>query len=182
MAAPVDFIPNAIPTELADAYFAVLAEDLPWIRHDDAPRSEYYCNDTPVPYTYGRGAGERTYEVQPWHPAIVEIRKTAESIVAALMDVCFLNRYHGERDWLGWHADDSASMDPKRPIISVTLGAERAIQFRPIGGGDVETLMLTHGSMAVMRPGMQQAWEHRIPKVGHRVGERISLTFRGFVA
>lgn len=56
----------------------------------------------------------------------------------------------------------------------------------PIGGlslqkPPVESLLLQSGSLCLMAPGMQDTHEHRIPKVGAIVGERISLVFRGYV-
>jgi alkylated DNA repair dioxygenase AlkB len=45
----------------------------------------------------------------------------------------------------------------------------------------VTTLKLGHGSLCLMAPGMQDAYQHRIPKAGFVCGPRISLTFRGSV-
>ncbi len=43
-------------------------------------------------------------------------------------------------------------------------------------------LLLQSGSLLLMPPGFQDLYEHRIPKASRKVGERISLTFRGYVA
>ena len=182
MKAPVDYYSEFVSD--ADEAFVLLRSELDWERRDTAPRCEYYSNDTDVPYTYGRGAGIRTYETRPWHPVMLGIRKDLENKLDCVLDVCFLNLYLNSSDWLGWHADDSPEMDDERPIVTVSLGAERSIQFKRPGesNSEAETLMLGHGSAAVMNPGMQDEWEHRIPKVGYAVEERISLTFRGFVA
>lgn len=53
-------------------------------------------------------------------------------------------------------------------------------EYRPVWG-EVEKLVLEHGSACVMRPHMQESWEHRIPKASFTCGERISLVFRGYV-
>lgn len=45
-----------------------------------------------------------------------------------------------------------------------------------------ERLRLGHGSLCLMAPGMQDEWQHRIPKAAFECGERISLTFRGYVS
>lgn len=45
----------------------------------------------------------------------------------------------------------------------------------------IEKIKLGQGSLCIMNPGMQETWQHRIPKVSHKCGERISLTFRGYV-
>lgn len=163
--------------------FTALWGGLKWERRGETPRREYYCNDAGVPYTYGSGAGVRTYEPNVWTPEIMEIRAMVEASVKAKMEVCFLNGYEDARDHLGWHSDNSPEMDDARPIAIVTLGAEREIWFCPIGEkSDVTKLTLGSGSLCVMAAGMQDTHMHRIPKAGFECGPRISLTFRGYVA
>jgi len=175
----------------ADEVFQTLWNDLEWVRRGNTPRLEYYCNDFNEPYTYGSGAGVRTYEAQPYHPMITKIRKQLEAFMGEKYEVCFLNGYRDGSDQLGWHADDSPEMDDARHIAIVSLGARREIYFRPnsmIGGQSmttmpqVEKVWLEHGSVCFMRPGMQDTHQHRIPKASyHGCGPRISLTFRGYV-
>lgn len=176
---------NYVPSFLKEpgAAFNSLWNGLVWERRGSTPRREYYCNDFGVPYTYRSGAGARTYEASIWTPEILEVRNKVESAVGAKMEVCFLNGYEDSRDHLGWHSDDSPEMDDARPIVIVTLGAEREIWFCPIGDKtDVTKLKLASGSMCVMAAGMQDTHMHRIPKAGFECGPRISLTFRGYVA
>lgn len=205
------FVPN--PQDV----FARLWAELKWERRGGTPRREYYSNDVPNPYVYGKGAGEREYLPQPWHPDMMLIRKALELHTGATFEVCFLNGYEDQSDHLGWHADDSPEMDDARPIAIISLGAEREIFFRPrpelvgkcsicAGAGipgkesqtekglmsclacegktaptEVEKLKLESGSLCLMAPGMQDTHQHRIPKAGFVCGERISLTFRGYV-
>lgn len=165
-----------------DAAFTALRDGLEWERRGDAPRCEYYCNDIAKPYVYGRDRGRRLYEPRPYHPSIMEIRKALETLTGATFEVCFLNRYLNQSDHLGWHADDSPEMDDARPIGIVSLGVEREIWFAPKGKtSEVTKVKLEHGSLCVMSPGMQDLWMHRIPKASFQCGERISLTFRGYV-
>lgn len=180
MEAPVTYINNLIDdTETA---FSALWRELSWL--DVAgPRLEYYVNDHNVPYTYGAGAGLRTYQPQPTHPVIRAIREKVEALTKCTLDVCFLNGYRNGSDQLGWHADDSPEMDPKRPIVIVSLGAMREIYFRKQEkNAAVEKLWLHDGSACIMPPGMQSTHFHRIPKASYSpCGKRISLTFRGYV-
>lgn len=179
--APIHYLPAYIPD--ADNAFQRLWNELAWL--DVAgPRIEYYINDHAVPYTYGKGAGERVYQPQPAHPVVTEIRKVVEALTGATLDVCFLNGYRDGSDQLGWHADDSPEMDPARPIVIVSLGAKREIYFRAqYPGSFTEKVWLENGSVCVMPAGMQQAYYHRIPKASYApCGPRISLTFRGYVA
>lgn len=180
MPAPIsyslDFVKNP------DAAFKALWEDLTWERRGSTPRREYYANDVAVPYTYGRGAGVRTYEPQEWHPVMRELQAQLEVLTGFKFEVCFLNGYEDQSDSLQWHADDSPEMDDDRPIAIISLGAVREIWFRPQNDKlDVEKVKLGHGSLCLMAPGMQDEYFHRIPKAGFECGQRISLTFRGYV-
>ncbi len=95
--------------------------------------------------------------------------------------MCFLNRYLNQSDQLGFHSDDSPEMDDDRPIVTVSLGAEREIWFAPISDKkDLTKVKLENGSACTMLPQMQTDWMHRIPKASFLCGERISLTFRGW--
>lgn len=179
MTAPITYYPNFVVDP--DTALAKLRDELAWERRGDAPRCEYYCNDFPLPYVYGRGRGQRTYQVQPYHPVILEIRKNLEALTGTAFEVCFLNRYLNQSDQLGWHADDSPEMDDARPIGVVSLGVEREIWFREIDGKEIQQVKLGHGSLCLMAPGMQDTHQHRIPKASFQCGERISLTFRGYV-
>ncbi len=202
--APIIYVPNFVKN--ADEVFTRLRDELTWEKRDDAPRMEYYCNDIKRPYVYGRGAGRRTYEVQEWHPAILEIRKALEEYTKAIFEVCFLNRYVTNRDHLGWHSDNSPEMDDSRPIVTISFGAPREIWFREMPDPklrgqtneavmldqsmdpgkpphlvpSIEKLVLEHGSMCIMQPGMQDTHQHRIPKASYDCGERISQTWRGW--
>ena len=180
MRAPISYRPGFIADP--DAAFTTLWNELAWVRHGLVPRCEYYCNDVDAPYSYGKAEFARQYPTQAWHPRIRSIQALVEAELGARMEVCFLNGYEHNRDQLGWHADDSPEMDDARPIAIVTLGAERDIMFATKDAREnVERLKLQHGSLCVMKAGMQDTHVHRIPKDDRVVGPRISLTFRGYV-
>jgi alkylated DNA repair dioxygenase AlkB len=163
--------------------FDALWSELDWERRGSTPRREYYCNDVGVPYVYGRGAGVREYLPKAMHPALAALKGETEAALSTKFEVAFLNGYEDARDSLGWHADDSESMDDNRPIAILTLGAEREIWFcRNTDRSDITKLVLGNGSLCVMAPGMQDTHLHRIPKAGFECGPRISITFRGYVA
>ena len=166
----------------SDFTFKSLQDDLKWVRREGTPRSEYYVNSENVPYTYGVGRGEREYLPQPSHPLIDLLFKKLKEETGISFEVCFLNRYFNQSDHLGWHADNSPEMDDSRPIAIISLGVEREIWFCPNDNtNDVTKVKLEHGSLCLMSPGMQDTHLHRIPKAGFSCGERISLTFRGYV-
>lgn len=142
--------------------FRTLWDELAWQRRGSTPQREYYCNDVGAPYTYGKGAGVRTYEPQAWHPVVRRLQQQLARLCEVRFEVCFLNSYEDSSDHLGWHADDSAEMDPARPIAVVSLGAEREIWFREKGSPAVHKLKLEHGSLCLTAPGMQRTHERRI--------------------
>lgn len=177
------YIPNFI--ENADEAFSILWNELAWEKRDGAPRREYWMNDFGAPYTYGNGAGVRTYEAGSWHPLILAVRHAMLDQKGIDLNCCFVNGYEDERQALGWHADDSPEMDDDQPITVVSLGAEREIWFREKGSKGQEAiskLLLGNGSMLVMHPGMQITHQHRIPQQKNKpCGPRLSMTFRGLI-
>jgi len=189
---PVKYYPGFIPDSVK--YLTILQKELEWIRHSDAPRCEYYVQALALPYTYGRGRGRRTYEAQIWHPAIMDLCRKVEVFCGCEFETCFLNRYLDQSDHLGWHADNSPEMDDTKPIAIISLGVARRIMFRHNSlspeAPSIKTaiprltqteVLLAPGSLCIMPPGMQDEWQHRIPKSSNKCGERISLTFRGYL-
>lgn len=191
MQSPINYHPDLFK----DISFEEIDKALIWENYG-APRSEAYYAQVNVPYTYGKGIGERTY----W-PHVVQMACGRPDVLANIwfrdiipglyenrdylsdLELLFCNRYADQHQHLGWHADDSLSVDAKRPIVVITFGAEREIWFKEIGLFEnpypVEKLTLQHGSVLVMPAGMQQTHLHRIPKHSRPCGPRISLTFRG---
>lgn len=185
--------------DTADA-FCRLHDELKWLQYPNTPRKEYYVNAQGAPYTYGKGRFARTYLAQPTHPVIEAIRHAVEDYAGVTLDTVFCNFYGDKDSSCGWHSDDEPEMDDERPIIGVSLGAERVIDFRPKwepplpgeGYDNVrllpisnktkpsESLLLENGSLLLMKPGMQDYWQHRIPKASSQCTPRISLTFRGY--
>lgn len=186
------YIKNFIADTAADRMFHELWNDLNWERRPDAPRREYWTNAFNRDYTYGKGAGVRTYSAQAAHSAItlIGLELLVHQEVLTDFEGCFLNGYEGARDWLGWHSDDDPGIDHTKPIAIVTLYNDptkkpREIQIRHADGHGgwlpVESIALEHGSLYLMKPGMQFTSQHRIPKAGFECADRISLTFRGLI-
>lgn len=180
-APPITYRPDFIGNHHTDLFHA-LWNGLPWERRNGAPRRECWMNDYALPYTYGKGAGERTYIGNPWNERVFDVKTAILFFYNHHFDSCFVNGYDGPRDHLGWHSDNSPEMDDARPVAVVSLGSARQIWFRPIGSkAEPEKLLLEPGSLLLMHPGMQDTHEHRIPKHGADCGARISLTFRGLI-
>lgn len=158
--------------------FSTYWDMLPWVDRV-APRKEAFLAKSPVAYTYGSGDYARTYHSSTIPEFMLGLWENAEAFSECDFELCFCNGYDDERNHLGWHADDSDSVDDERPILVVSIGAEREIWFRDNERTFTEKLLLKNGSGLLMLPGMQDTHQHRIPKHSAKCGPRISFTFRG---
>jgi alkylated DNA repair dioxygenase AlkB len=175
-----------------DNKFNILWNELDWERRDDAPRREYWYNTLNRPYSYGRGAGLRTYYPRPTHSVIEGITDILETELGFRYEGCFLNSYETSRDALGWHSDDDPGIDHNYPIAVVSLYGDgpsngfRVIQTKKIASdserSDIESFILKDGSLFLMDAGSQSTHLHRIPKAGFVAKPRISLTYRKLTA
>jgi alkylated DNA repair dioxygenase AlkB len=157
---------------------------LDWLKVTDA-RLEYFMSDVPRSYVYGKGAGQREYFSSPFSATVADILSLLNARKGCDYNVCFLNRYDHQKHQLGWHADDSPTMDRDHPIAVVSFGAEREIWWRKNGEAGVvpaeNRRRLGHGSLFVMPARFQDSYQHRIPKSDRECGVRVSLTFRRYV-
>ena len=166
------------------ALYVILKWNLEWI-DTGAPRKEYFMSTKPISYTYGVGRGERTYESKTFDDSVLEIMNDLNEQYDCDYNVCFLNYYPAKKDWLGWHSDDSPTMDSDHPIAVISLGfVERDINWRPIGHkGQIPSewvQRLKSGSLFIMPAGFQELYQHKIPKHSSECSGRISLTFRRY--
>lgn len=159
--------------------------DLEWDEFRKA-RKEIFFATVNASYTYGAGEFAMTYHPRRMDSSVSELGQLISEYLGLdeTFELCFMNRYDNEHNALGWHADDADTIDHTRPIAVVSLGSERELWTKPVGGDNttVEKFSLASGSLLIMKAGMQQTHLHRIPKAGRIVGPRISLTYRGYKA
>ena len=171
-----------------DLIFEVL-KALPWLEATDA-RTEYFMSGAPeadehIEYTYGAGQNARTYTSKPFSTGVWLMMQHINETYGKNYNVCFLNRYDTDKHQLGWHADDSPSMNMEHDIAVVSYGAEREIwwktkEFKGLVPPENRQL-LENGSLFVMPAGFQKDHLHRIPKNDRTCSTRISLTFRNYI-
>lgn len=172
---PITYIEDFAP----DVSFEAINKAILW-ESFGAPRSESYYADRSIPYTYGAAPYARTYWPNvEWSELLASLRSRVQEHCGQNFELLFCNHYEHGNQHLGWHADDSATVDDARPIPVVSFGSEREIWFRENGQKDVQKLLLASGSLLLMHAGMQDTHQHRIPKAGRIVTPRVSLTFRG---
>ncbi|ALX27545.1 putative alkylated DNA repair protein [Golden Marseillevirus] len=90
-----------------------------------------------------------------------------------------VNKYVNGNHYIGWHSDKEKRLDTKYPIVSLSLGAARDFCLRLIKDQKHKrNILLENGDLVVMLPGMQQTWQHCIPKRKNVTETRYNLTFR----
>jgi alkylated DNA repair dioxygenase AlkB len=156
---------------------------LNWLDVTEA-RLEYFMSDEPRKYIYGKPPFDREYTSSDYSASVTEIQEKLNNELGAKFNVCFLNRYNTQKNQLGWHADDSPTMDRDHPIAVISFGAEREIWWKLQNDTGVvppeQRQKLGHGSLFVMPSRFQDSHLHRIPKADREVGVRVSLTFRRY--
>lgn len=154
-----------------------------WLSATEA-RQEYFMSDVPRSYTYGKPPFDRKYHSSDYSKEVLDIQLDLNAEFGTDYNVCFLNRYNNQKNQLGWHADDSPTMDRNHPIAVVSFGAEREIWWKHKSESGVvpkeQRQLLGHGSLFIMPAGFQNEYLHRIPRCDREVGVRISLTFRRY--
>jgi alkylated DNA repair dioxygenase AlkB len=119
-----------------------------------------------------------------WTPELSDLRDRLEAAHGVRFNSLLLNRYRSGADRMGWHADDEAELDDRAPIASLSLGATRALRFRPrprdplADGEPPFAIDLADGDLLLMDPPSQRHWQHGLPQRLRLQGERLNLTFR----
>jgi len=162
-----------------------LMDEVDWV-DETKMRKECFMADFDVEYTYLDYSGAPTYKSRALHPEVRTILEMVNDKLGTNLDMCFLNLYMNSRNGLGWHADDSHTIDHSEGIAVVSFGAEREIWWKEKGEKGVvpesNRRLLENGSLFYMPSGFQDTHLHRIPKHDKECGPRVSLTFRKYKA
>lgn len=165
-----------------------LQAELPWQqpsvtvygRRHLTPRLTCWMADPGCRYRYS-GLDQA---ITPWSPVLTTLRRQLEQQLGQPFNSLLLNRYRSGTDRMGWHADDEAELEASAPIASLSLGASRALRFRPRPGDRIADgstafgLELADGDLLLMDPPSQRHWQHALPQRLRLQGERLNLTFR----
>nr|QZX43808.1 alkylated DNA repair protein [Marseillevirus sp.]WNL50372.1 2OG FeII oxygenase [Marseillevirus sp.] len=90
-----------------------------------------------------------------------------------------VNKYVDGNHYIGWHSDKERDLDRNYPIVSLSLGARRDFCMRLIDNKKHKRVVsLGNGDLVVMMAGMQQVWQHSVPKRKGVTEARYNLTFR----
>lgn len=118
-----------------------------------------------------------------WTPLLAALKSRVEAITAATFNSALLNLYRGERDSVGYHADNEPELGPRPTIASLSFGAERDFGLKPKRhqSGQPRKLRLASGSLLVMAGDTQKNWLHGIEKLNVPCAPRINITFRKII-
>lgn len=128
-----------------------------------------------VPYAYSG----IVWEPAPMPDLVERLRLEVVELTGEDYDSVLCNLYRDGSDCVGWHRDDEALFGSGTPVASLSFGATRTFKLRRVADHkDQHELRLEHGSCCFMPRGVQQVWEHSIPRTKKPCGVRVNLTFR----
>lgn len=134
-------------------------------------------------YSFGR---QKSLEYTGDYPTLV--KRVLEHIDDERYNVVHTNFYDGGEAGLAPHSDDETQMLQDMPIYSFTFlsepGNPRGFQiYEKQNKKLITTLMLDHGDMLKMKPGMQQKYMHGVKKTAAKKFanlRRINMTVRAW--
>ncbi len=169
------------PAEAAQ-YFDRLMETIAW-KNDEAiifgkkiitKRKVAWYGDNNFAYTYSN----TTRYALGWTKELLEIKQLAEKLTGVNYNSCLINLYHNGDEGVAWHSDDEKALGKITTIASISFGAERIFSFKHKQTKETRSIVLSAGSLLVMKEDTQQHWLHCIPKTKKVTMPRINLTFR----
>ena len=180
----IQYVANAFTAREADRLFQSLLDAIPWRtatltiagQKRPLPRLQCWMADQGRSYSY---AGLKL-SPHPWNPDVLRIKARLEQLCEHSFNSVLLNFYRDGSDSVSWHADDETELGPNPIVASVSLGAQRTLEFKPKFNLTTpkKQIVLGNGSLLIMGKTIQNNWLHQIPKISGTIDPRISLTFR----
>ena len=184
----IQYVANAFTAREADRLFQSLLDDIPWRtatltiagQKRPLPRLQCWMADQGRSYSY---SGLKLIP-HPWNPDVLRIKARMEQLCEHSFNSVLLNYYRDGSDSVSWHADDETELGPNPIVASVSLGAERTLEFKPKFNLTTpkKQIVLGNGSILIMGETIQNNWLHQLPKSSGYVDPRISLTFRNHLS
>jgi alkylated DNA repair dioxygenase AlkB len=181
----VNYYGQLMSVKDANHYFNILMETIAW-KNDEAviygkhlvtKRKVAWYGERPFEYSYSN----TTKLALSWTQELLELKALVEEKTGEQFNSCLLNLYHSGDEGMAWHSDAEKDLKKNGAIGSLSFGAERKFAFKHKSTKETVALILSHGSLLVMKDDTQTHWLHRLPptKLVHR--PRINLTFRTIV-
>jgi alkylated DNA repair dioxygenase AlkB len=183
-ASEIHYVAGAFTRQEAGRLFQSLLNHIPWQtaslsiadnRHT-LPRLQCWMADEGRTYSY---SGLKLTP-QPWYPDVLSIKARLKQLCHHSFNSVLLNLYRDGSDSVSWHADDEIELGTNPIVASVSLGAERILEFKPKLNlkAPKKRNVLGNGSILIMCKRLQNNWLHQLPKLSGNIAPRISLIFR----
>lgn len=180
------YYPGWLDNHTAFLYFEWLKQNVKWKQDTlrlfgktfSIPRLHAFYGDEPsLKYTYSG----ITLVPFPWCSVLLELREKAYQTTRIRFNTALLNLYRNGSDSNGWHCDAEPELGKNPVLFSVSLGADRKIQFKSKETGNIITVLLKNGDALLMGENTQLKCLHAVPKMKAVTEPRINITFRNIV-
>lgn len=177
------FLPEFLSQEDANVLFQHLLGQRHWRQETvtvygkdhPIPRLQTWLGRESISYTYSG----KTFISEVWPSEIEALATQVSEVAHTRFNSVLGNLYRNGQDSMGWHSDDEPELGVQAVIASLSLGATRDFALRQRSATRQHSkIALTHGSLLIMHAGMQQKWQHSVPKRQGVKSPRINLTFR----
>jgi alkylated DNA repair dioxygenase AlkB len=171
----LEYMPGLFSEAESDYILAKFISDAPWKQ-----RTQKMWDKQVLTPRLTAWYGDRLEEEPiPWTPELLMIKSKVEPLAGVTFNSVLLNYYRDGNDSVAWHSDKESALG-KRPVIaSVTFGQVRSFDIRrKTDHKEMYSVRLEHGSFLLMKAGLQEAFEHRVPKSSRSMRPRVNLTFR----
>ncbi|NKF49667.1 alpha-ketoglutarate-dependent dioxygenase AlkB [Shewanella sp. WXL01] len=146
-------------------------------KYHPIPRTQVWFADSGCDYKYSGSL----IRALPWPQELAKIRLMLTQKLpeyATHINGVLVNHYVDGQDCMGWHSDNEPEIVKDSAILSLTLGAARDFVVRHKVTKQKFNYLLAEGDLLIMHGGMQQAWEHALPKRARVNSPRLNYTFR----
>jgi len=181
----VNYYGQVVVNEMANKHFESLLHTIAW-KNDEAilfgkriltKRKVAWYGDKGFEYEYSN----TTKIALLWTENLLRLKELVEEKTGEIFNSCLLNLYHNESEGMAWHSDAEKKLKKDGAIASLSFGAERNFAFKHKVTKEKVSVVLSHGSLLVMKGKTQTNWLHRLPPTKYKKGIRINLTFRTIV-
>lgn len=174
-----DFLPQTQASQLFEEHL----QSLSWQTHSvkvfgkvyPQPRLTAFYGDQGLSYRYSNLELQAT----AWTPPLLDLKVAIERACNHRFNSALCNLYRDGQDSNGWHSDNELSLGQNPVIASLSLGQDRWFHLRSKHNKQQKhKILLTNGSLLLMKGVTQHTWQHQVPKTQKAVSPRINLTFR----
>ncbi|MGX9460823.1 alpha-ketoglutarate-dependent dioxygenase AlkB family protein [Shewanella sp. A14] len=141
------------------------------------PRTQAWFGDAGCDYRFSKVQ----ISPLPWPRLLRRLRDKLRVDYHFDSNAVLVNYYADGHDCMGWHSDDEPEIVSGSAIASVTLGATRDFVVRHKYQHTKVNFALGCGDLLIMHAGMQQTWQHALPKRLKVTEPRVNFTFRHIV-